>query len=36
MLHIGRAMVSGRIAGRNVAQAPSLQDLAVAEEVAVG
>ncbi|MCX6497324.1 MAG: FAD-dependent oxidoreductase [Arthrobacter sp.] len=35
-LHIGWAMVSGRIAGRNVAQAPSRQDLAVAEGVPVG
>ncbi len=35
-LHIGWAMVSGRIAGRNVAQAPSREDLAIAEGVPVG
>jgi len=35
-LHIGWAMVSGRIAGRNVAHAPSRRDLRVAAGVAVG
>lgn len=35
-LHIGWAMVSGRIAGRNVAHAPVRADLNVARRVAVG
>lgn len=35
-LHIGWAMVSGRIAGRNVAQASDRRDLRVAAGVAVG
>ncbi|MFP3462507.1 FAD-dependent oxidoreductase [Arthrobacter globiformis] len=35
-LHIGWAMVSGRIAGRNVAQAPTRRDMTAATGVAVG